>query len=61
VAQDKLDVNVGGMLISNQFLGKNYFWKGIPNFGACATTGKKETCRKIRKATCKRKIHVPRR
>jgi hypothetical protein len=30
-------------------LGKTYFWKGRPNFGARTTGGKKETCRKRRK------------
>jgi hypothetical protein len=30
-------------------LGNTYFWRERPNFGACATGGKKEACRKRRK------------
>jgi hypothetical protein len=32
-------------------LGKTYFWKGRPNFGARTTGGKKATCIKRRKSS----------
>jgi hypothetical protein len=36
-------------------LGKNYFWRERPNFGARATSGKKEACIKRRKRNMQEK------
>jgi hypothetical protein len=47
----KYILGIGLLLEKDLFWGKTYFWKGRPNFGARATSGKKATCRKRRKSS----------
>jgi hypothetical protein len=37
-------------------LRKSYFWKGKPNYGACAIGGKKAACKRKINVACKKII-----
>jgi hypothetical protein len=54
-------LGAGLFLEKISILGKTYFWKGRPNFGARATGGKKEACRKRRKNNMQEENNVARR